>query len=428
MFIRSFTHLPDMLYSDRIQRLPVIRSSTLSASILSSLLGLTLPASAQQIAWSPAPPPISRSQPANPGDLPPALPNKDPQAENLPSGERAEDGEQTRPEVSGQNAGANVEAGSPEETTTRSKTDTSAGSGKGKTTAPPTDEKAKSTSSHNLQFAPKEVLARFLQGKWTPYVIAALIFLLLVWLSVLTRLAYLGLAEANRKNDKLRKQFSALKIELKDLAVDFNIQKTAQLHTQKLANETVDKIDAYASTLSTLQAGLTAQENRFFDIQAVQHTRASIKQKSELLEDCEMNEPTFDSDPQSIHDPATSLTNEYQEAFFRGDRSALRRMMPDELNITQLSEDALMKTASLPTQLEIVKTGGSYLLIHREGKHFLVPDFQILTSFTTNQLAKGIFSYQKENVSTAELRRPAEVRDVGCLWEVVTMGVIAVPT
>jgi hypothetical protein len=428
MFIRSFAHLHVMLHSDRTHGLPVIRLSTLSASILASLLGLTLPASAQRMALGPAPPPSPQSQPTNPGDSFPPLTNEAPPAKNLPPGARSENGEQPAPKVSSQNAGAKEEAGRLEETTTKSKTDASAGSGKGKTTGSPIDNTTKNTSGNHLQSAQNEVLAASARWRWIPYGIAILIFLVLMWLSILTWLAYQGLATANRKSNKLQKKVLEMDIELEDLARNLGTQKTAQLQTQQLAHETAGRMAAYANSLSTLRADLAVQENRLFDIQAVQHTGTILKRECVLLEGPEMEQPVSISEPQLLDDPATSLTNEYQEAFFRGDRSALRRMMPDELNITQHSEDALMKTASLPTQLEIVKTGGSYLLIHREGRHLLVPDFQTLTSFTTNQLAKGIFSYERESVFTAELRLPAEVRDVGGLWEVVTMGVIAVPT
>jgi hypothetical protein len=319
-------------------------------------------------------------------------------------------------------------SGNQEEKITGSKTDASDGSRKGKSTGLAIDEKAKRFSGYNLRTAQNGVFASFVQGRWIPYAIAALIFLLLTWLSILTWLAYQGLAKANSKSNKLQKQVFEMKFELENLSRNLGTQKTAQLQIQQLANETFGRMAAYADTLSTLQAELTVQERRLFAIQAGQHTHASLEGGSVPLKEPELDQPVLVREPQSIHDPATSLTDEYQEAFFRGDRSVLRRMMPDELNITQHSEDALMKTASVPTQLEIVKIGGSYLLIHREGKHLLVPDFQTLTSFTTNQLAKGIFSYQRENISIAELRRPAEVRDVGGLWEVVTMGVIAVPT
>jgi hypothetical protein len=130
-----------------------------------------------------------------------------------------------------------------------------------------------------------------------------------------------------------------------------------------------------------------------------------------------------------VDDSAVAIAADYQEAVYHGDRSALRRMASEEMNITQDSEEALLRrTASATTQLQIVKGGGSYLLIRQDDRHWLVPTFQTLTSFMTSQPAKGLFSYEREAVSSAELRRPAEVRDEGGMWNVVTMGVVAVPT
>jgi hypothetical protein len=63
------------------------------------------------------------------------------------------------------------------------------------------------------------------------------------------------------------------------------------------------------------------------------------------------------------------VVEEYQAAFFRGDRSALRSITSDQLNITQNSENSLMKTSTLPTQLEVVQNGGSYHLIHINNQH-----------------------------------------------------------
>lgn len=124
---------------------------------------------------------------------------------------------------------------------------------------------------------------------------------------------------------------------------------------------------------------------------------------------------------------AMSLAKHYQVAFHRNDRQALRRLASKQLNITQDSENLLMKSTGLPTRLEVVQNGGSYLLAQTDDSNWLVPEFQILSSFTTNQLAKGIFTYDRENISAAELRRPAEVREVGGYWEVVNTGIIAVP-
>lgn len=129
----------------------------------------------------------------------------------------------------------------------------------------------------------------------------------------------------------------------------------------------------------------------------------------------------------SIVSIGTKLAKEYQDAFFRNDRTALMRMSLVELNITQESEDDLLKNGSSPTQFEVVKAGGSYYLIQSDQRHWLVPSFQILSHLNTTTSKKGIFNYSPESIACAELRRPAEVRAVGDVWEVVRLGVIAVP-
>ena len=127
-------------------------------------------------------------------------------------------------------------------------------------------------------------------------------------------------------------------------------------------------------------------------------------------------------------DLAKAVATKYQDAVSRDDRSALRQMVSDEMSITQDCEQALLRgTASASTQLQIDKQGGSYLLISQDNNNWLVPTFLTLKSFTTIQPAKGLFVYERDNVSSAELRRPAEVTEERGVWEVVNMGVVAVP-
>jgi hypothetical protein len=122
------------------------------------------------------------------------------------------------------------------------------------------------------------------------------------------------------------------------------------------------------------------------------------------------------------------LVSEYQQALDRGERSFPASLFLAELNITQAAEDALMRSSNVPTQLKTVPGGGSYLLVGGEDhRHWLVPSFNTLSSFKANRPHKRIFSYVAQIVQTPELRQPAEVKQVGDLWEVVTMGVIAVP-
>jgi hypothetical protein len=130
----------------------------------------------------------------------------------------------------------------------------------------------------------------------------------------------------------------------------------------------------------------------------------------------------------SAADPAKAIAVKYQDAVSRDDRSALRQMVSGEMSITEDCEQALLRgTASATTQLQIDQQGGSYLLIRQDNKNWLVPTFLTLKSFTTIQPAKGLFFYERDNVSIAELRRPAEVTEERGVWEVVNMGVVAVP-
>jgi hypothetical protein len=128
-------------------------------------------------------------------------------------------------------------------------------------------------------------------------------------------------------------------------------------------------------------------------------------------------------------DLAAGLAAQFQEAFQRNDRLALRAMADQEMNITARSEDALARrVGTVVTQLQVVDGGGSFLLIARDGSHWLVPSFQTLASYQTSQPAKGLFTYEREPaIATVELRRAAKVRESGGVWEVEAMGVVAVP-
>jgi hypothetical protein len=130
-----------------------------------------------------------------------------------------------------------------------------------------------------------------------------------------------------------------------------------------------------------------------------------------------------------ISDPSAEIAIIYQSCFQRLDRLALRNAATSELNITPASEEALCRgTNNSATHLEVVKGGGSYLLIEHDRRYWLVPTFQTLNSFLTSQPSKGLFSYERGASKTSELRRPAEVRQVEATWEVISMGVVSVPS
>jgi hypothetical protein len=141
-------------------------------------------------------------------------------------------------------------------------------------------------------------------------------------------------------------------------------------------------------------------------------------------------EPTPEPTPESQVSYPDELTAIYLAAVLSNDRSRIRNITTAELNITQASEDALIRgTLNLETQLENVVGGGSYILISHGDKYWACPTVQTLTSFTSYKPQKGIFNYEDAStVSTAELKRAAEVRliDDG-IWEVVSKGIVLVP-
>jgi hypothetical protein len=137
-------------------------------------------------------------------------------------------------------------------------------------------------------------------------------------------------------------------------------------------------------------------------------------------------EPTLE--PQvSYPDELTAL---YTAAVLSNDRRRIRSIAIAELNITQASEDALIRnTLNIDTQLENVVGGGSYILISHGNKYWVCPTVQTLTSFTSYKPQKGIFNYEEAStVSTAELKQAAEVKQISAgVWEVLSKGTVWVP-
>jgi hypothetical protein len=230
--------------------------------------------------------------------------------------------------------------------------------------------------------------------------------------------------DINKKFQKLYDEFGLFKDTIKPLQSDFPETKRQANESWELVSILFDKVFP----------NLQQETNQRHKKNQYGHTRQSRisytldKQKDERIES-EIESQPIDHDPViDSSDLTLTIVANYQDAFSRDDRSALRQMVSDEMSITQDCEQALLRgTASATTQLQIDKQGGSYLLIRQNNKNWLVPTFLTLKSFTTIQPAKGLFVYERDNVSSAELRRPAEVREDRGVWEVVNMGVVAVP-
>ena len=138
--------------------------------------------------------------------------------------------------------------------------------------------------------------------------------------------------------------------------------------------------------------------------------------------------------PEPTPEPQVSYVEDliaiYSAAVLSNDRSQIRSIAIAELNVTQASEDALIRsTSNIDTQLEIVAGGGSYLLISHGNKYWVCPTVQTLTSFTSYKPQKGIFNYEEvSTVSTAELKLAAEVEPINeGVWKVASKGIVWVP-
>ena len=403
-----------------LMSLPSKRNSKLFLFILTSLLVMSLPAAAQiHIATQPNPSPsqfdtnLNSQQKTLDGNV------KEPKSnvpEKQPHNSQRKESSASRDGTDHSNSSSQFEK---TRVNSQKKEDkqTSDAKSNGK------QDSTKMNSAGQPVLWQRDLLPRLMQ-----YAKAALTFLIILWLSALSWWTYKRNETLVAENQELNSEIMGLVTDVQRLSSELkgsSLSFEQALHISQ--EEFSQRISSHDQQLSTLQRNLSYQDDRFQAFQdRYDHQNRIVNADKETLA-----EPSQEHLPHPEHrdqvDSAGSIADEYQKAFSHGDRSTLRNMTSEQLNITQNSEDALMRSSSLPTQLEAVKNGGSYLLLHRDGKQWLVPEFQILTSFTTNQLAKGIFTYERNYVSVAELRRPAEVREVGGLWEVVSMGVIAVP-
>jgi hypothetical protein len=250
--------------------------------------------------------------------------------------------------------------------------------------------------------APKQTHQNLLSFKRPVNLTIILFILLVLWLGFLTSFLYYVILLHKAEIRKLRIMYSKFQDKVKE-----------DLFRER--ESLMDRFDEYLASRRVEPNALSIDHRFGEQLQALQ------KQTDESLRRITGIDP--------MNDLVDHLVLEYHSAYLRRDHAGLLAMTSDhQFNITSDSEDSLLINRSFPTQLEVVKSGGSYLLIQRHERNWLVPEFQILTSFTTFRPAKGIFTYRPENVSTAELIRPAEVKQVGRLWEVVTMGIIAVPS
>lgn len=189
-------------------------------------------------------------------------------------------------------------------------------------------------------------------------------------------------------------------------------------------------LQQYSDRLHQTHQNISAQSDL---IAEVQRSNQSAGWPSFQISQPAPDESSVSDSPQTVPQPLLEslpweeVVNEYALAIQRNDRNQLRQMAAAELRITLESDDLLARGTLHNTRLQVVPGGGSYLLVHRGNSSWLVPTSQTLSSFATNQPIKGIFDYERSSLSAAELKQPAEVRDVDGEWEVVSKGIVIVP-
>lgn len=114
-------------------------------------------------------------------------------------------------------------------------------------------------------------------------------------------------------------------------------------------------------------------------------------------------------------------------ALNNGDRQQLRDAASAELNITSESENAIATGRATATELEEVPGGGSYWLVSLNQQHWLFPTDRTLKGFAAAQPSKGLFTYEQQTISKAQLIEPALLEHTGSTWCVTTLGRIATP-
>ncbi len=114
-------------------------------------------------------------------------------------------------------------------------------------------------------------------------------------------------------------------------------------------------------------------------------------------------------------------------ALNNGDRQQLRDAAKAELNITSESENAIATGRATATELEEVPGGGSYWLISLNQQHWLFPTDRTLKGFAAAQPSKGLFTYEQQTISKAQLMEPALLEQTGSSWSVKTLGRIGTP-
>jgi hypothetical protein len=99
-----------------------------------------------------------------------------------------------------------------------------------------------------------------------------------------------------------------------------------------------------------------------------------------------------------------------------------------ELDVAEPPDLSLVHPGQLPpTRLRRVPRSGSFLLVMLDGDDWLFPAVSTLQAADADLVKRGLFQLCPADVAAPRLRMPAQMREVGGLWEVTESGQIEIP-
>jgi hypothetical protein len=78
-------------------------------------------------------------------------------------------------------------------------------------------------------------------------------------------------------------------------------------------------------------------------------------------------------------------------------------------------------------RLRLVGSGGRFLMVFFDDDSWLFPAVTTLETYSRDPSEAGYYSFEQAPVTSAELSRPAQLREAGGLWEVIEPGLVLVP-
>jgi len=78
-------------------------------------------------------------------------------------------------------------------------------------------------------------------------------------------------------------------------------------------------------------------------------------------------------------------------------------------------------------RLRLVGSGGRFLMVFFDDDSWLFPAVTTLEAYSRDPSEEGFYSFEQAAVPSAELSRPAQLREAGGLWEVIEPGLVLVP-